>query len=98
MESQAVGARSATQQNCGISRRQALTPIENYWEVPFLRARWGRGYIVTEPVDRRQAIKSIVVVVGGAATTLMLPSKWTRPVVDAVLISDAKAFSSTSSQ
>lgn len=45
-----------------------------------------RGRVMTQPVDRRQAVKSIVVVIGGVATTLMLPSQWTRPVINSVVV------------
>ena len=42
--------------------------------------------ISEESVSRRTAMKSIVVVVGGVATTVMLPGKWTRPLIDSVIV------------
>ena len=34
--------------------------------------------------DRRQVLK--VVIVGGVATTLMLPGSWTKPIVEAIVV------------
>ena len=42
-------------------------------------------------MDRREAIRTIAIVVGGATTILALPSGWVKPVVDAV-ITPANAF------
>jgi hypothetical protein len=35
--------------------------------------------------NRREAIKQISVVVGSTATAIVLPSSWTKPVMDAVV-------------
>jgi hypothetical protein len=34
--------------------------------------------------DRRQVLK--VVLIGGVATTVALPSKWTKPIINAVVV------------
>ena len=35
--------------------------------------------------NRRDAIRQIAVVMGGTATAIVLPSAWTKPVMDAVI-------------
>jgi len=35
--------------------------------------------------NRREAIKTIAVVLGGVTTIIALPERWIRPVVDAVV-------------
>ncbi|HJU11998.1 MAG TPA: tail fiber domain-containing protein [Candidatus Binataceae bacterium] len=53
---------------------------------------------MTEPVDRRQAVKSIVIAIGGVATTLILPARWTRPIVESVVVpANAQQLSPASS-
>jgi hypothetical protein len=64
-----------------IHARNCAQNVCSYFWCKFL----GVGVMVG-PVDRRQAMKSIVVVVGGVATTLILPSKWTRPVIDSLIV------------
>jgi hypothetical protein len=34
--------------------------------------------------DRRRAIK--IITIGGALATLVLPSRWTKPVIEAVVV------------
>ena len=34
--------------------------------------------------DRRQVLK--IITIGGIATTLLLPSKWTKPIIEAVVV------------
>ena len=34
--------------------------------------------------DRRQALK--IITIGGVATTLLVPSKWMKPVVEAIIV------------
>ncbi len=34
--------------------------------------------------DRRQAVK--IITVGGVAATLLLPTKWTKPVIESVVV------------
>jgi hypothetical protein len=46
-----------------------------------------------EKFSRREAIKRISVVVGGStATAIVLPSKWTKPIMDAVIGPAGAAF------
>ena len=40
---------------------------------------------MTEPLDRRQALK-IIVSIGGVATAIMLPGKWTKPIVQSIVV------------
>jgi hypothetical protein len=35
--------------------------------------------------DRRQVVKQVGVLVGGVATMLVLPSKWTAPVMNSII-------------
>ena len=34
--------------------------------------------------DRRQVLK--IITIGGVATTLLLPSKWTKPIVESIVV------------
>jgi hypothetical protein len=43
------------------------------------------GGLMSENPNRRQALK-IVITIGGVATTVLLPSKWTRPVVQSIVV------------
>ena len=45
----------------------------------------GSGVSRMKDANRRDAIKTMAVVVGGVATILMLPDRWVKPVVDAVV-------------
>ena len=38
-----------------------------------------------DQTSRREAIKRISIVVGGVATMAVLPSKWTKPIMDVVV-------------
>jgi hypothetical protein len=62
-----------------------LIPIIGCATIGGFRAQLGVG-VMTESVSRRSAMKSIVVVVGGVATTVMLPGRWTRPLIDSVIV------------
>lgn len=35
-------------------------------------------------VDRRQVVKTVLV--GGALATLILPTKWTKPIVNSIIV------------
>ena len=35
--------------------------------------------------NRRQVIKQVGIVVGGVATVLVLPGKWSKPVIEAIV-------------
>jgi hypothetical protein len=43
-------------------------------------------------IDRREALRTIAIAVGGATTIVALPSSWIKPVVDAV-VTPANALS-----
>jgi hypothetical protein len=45
---------------------------------------WGLSMEKKNP-DRRQVVKQVGVVVGGIATMLVLPSKWTAPVMNSII-------------
>jgi hypothetical protein len=46
---------------------------------------------VSESLTRRRVLK--VVLIGGVATAIMMPAKWTKPIIEAV-VSPAHAASS----
>lgn len=37
-------------------------------------------------VNRREVVKSVIVVVGGVVTALALPAKWTKPIVESIIV------------
>jgi hypothetical protein len=52
----------------------------------FQRLILGAFGAMTNHIDRRSAIKSVVIISAGVATTLILPNKWIRPLVEAVVV------------
>ena len=37
-------------------------------------------------VNRREVVKSVTLVVGGVVTALALPAKWTKPIVESIIV------------
>lgn len=43
------------------------------------------GALVSQDTTRRDVVKKIAIVVGGAVTLIALPSQWTKPVVQSIV-------------
>ncbi len=43
---------------------------------------------MSKDLSRREAVKTIAIVVGGVVTLIELPSRWTRPVVESIVDCD----------
>lgn len=41
---------------------------------------------MVDKVNRREVVKSVTVVVGGVVTVLALPAKWTKPIVESIIV------------
>jgi hypothetical protein len=43
--------------------------------------------------NRREVIKTVTVVIGGVVTALALPAKWTKPIVESIIVPAHAQFS-----
>jgi hypothetical protein len=44
------------------------------------------GREMVDKVNRREVVKSVTVVVVGVVTALALPAKWTKPIVESIIV------------